>query len=93
MQHSTSKYKTVTTIIGRTDLRNEELVAKKGTALTKHLVKILKIISILKEPRYRFRNNPTEINSDLLELLKLIYKESIRNITSQEKQDFETLYS
>ena len=84
-----TNYKIIDTMIGRTDLPNDQLTLKKGAAFLKHLIKILREYSILKRPQYRFRNKPTEINVISLEAFKLFYQEGIRNITQEEKENFE----
>lgn len=84
-----SKNKTINTCIGRVDLDLNKLAKAQDNAFVKHLCTILETTSVLRSPLYHFELTSVAGLEDTMELLRLIYKQIIRNITPQDLEDFE----
>lgn len=86
----TGKFKVVDTMVCRTDLDQRTINSKKQKIFPKHLYKIIRISTQRKKPSYRFENEPM-CDMYTLELSKFIYKQILNDITTEEKDHFETI--
>jgi Fic family protein len=88
----TGKFKLVDTMICRTDKDMRIVNNRKEEIFPKHLYKIVCLSTQnIKSPSYRFENKPSYCDMPSLELSKLIYKEILNDITTEEKNHFETM--
>lgn len=84
--------KTISTLVGRTDLDNEILLSKRAQALEKHFIKVFKEISLIQPVNYRFENKPSHTTIDSLEMTKIMYNQYIGNLLPHEIEDFENTF-
>jgi len=86
------KYKIVTTMIGRADLEGQELLKVKEEAVLKHIIKILKEKSLIKNIPFHFENirpSETPLLEGSLEYVKLLYDAYKKSLTGEERDEFE----
>lgn len=86
--------KVISTCIGRADLTPYELKKCKQVAFTKHMMKLFKITALIKKTSYHFEHILTNIDDELedeLELVRLSFAVTLKNLTGQEIADFQKI--
>jgi Fic family protein len=83
-----NKIKTISTLIGRTDLNDETLLSKRAIALEKHFIKVFKEISLITHINYKFENKPTNTSLDGLEIIKIKYNQYMGHLLPDERENY-----
>lgn len=85
--------RTISTFVGRTDLNPQDLAAAQIIALDRHIVKLFKAASLIKDQGYHFETwQYTQEDLDAFEFVKVIYQIVKNQIQQDELMEYEKMF-